>query len=111
MRSRAEATAPSTGRRPSSPPGSRRKVLWCVTRPDLFAPALSEAGLKSDRVIYLEGHQRRGAFVQRIRRDGARKQISPFNQLNNAFSEIAKCCDLDEAAPKLHKSIFVPQMS
>jgi len=31
------------------------KVLWCVTRPDLFAPALSQAGLKSDRVIYLEG--------------------------------------------------------
>jgi protein ImuA len=30
------------------------KVLWCVTRPDLFAPALSQAGLKSDRVIYLE---------------------------------------------------------
>jgi protein ImuA len=31
------------------------KVLWCITRPDLFAPALSRAGLKSDRVIYLEG--------------------------------------------------------
>lgn len=30
-------------------------MLWCVTRPDLFAPALSQAGLKSDRVIYLEG--------------------------------------------------------
>lgn len=34
---------------------TRGKVLWCVTRPDLFAPALSQAGLKSDRVIYLEG--------------------------------------------------------
>ncbi|TAL80939.1 MAG: damage-inducible protein [Beijerinckiaceae bacterium] len=31
------------------------KVLWCLTRPDLFAPALAQAGLKSDRVIYLEG--------------------------------------------------------
>ena len=31
------------------------KVLWCITRPDLFAPALSQVGLKSDRVIYLEG--------------------------------------------------------
>ena len=30
-------------------------MLWCVTRPDLFAPALSQAGLKSDRVIYIEG--------------------------------------------------------
>lgn len=34
---------------------TRGKVLWCITRPDLFAPALSQAGLKSDRVIYLEG--------------------------------------------------------
>ena len=34
---------------------TRGKVLWCVTRPDLFAPALSQAGLKSDSVIYLEG--------------------------------------------------------
>ena len=34
---------------------TRGKVLWCLTRPDLFAPALSQAGLKSDRVIYLEG--------------------------------------------------------
>jgi protein ImuA len=30
------------------------KVLWCITRPDLFAPALAQAGLSPDRVIYLE---------------------------------------------------------
>ena len=29
-------------------------VLWCVTRPDLFAPALSQAGLHADRVIHVE---------------------------------------------------------
>jgi protein ImuA len=34
---------------------TRGKVLWCFTRPDLFAPALAPAGLSSDRVIYLEG--------------------------------------------------------
>ena len=34
---------------------TRGKVLWCVTRPDLFAPALAQAGLKADRVVYLEG--------------------------------------------------------
>src|SRR6202162_3785916 len=33
---------------------TRGKVLWCIARPDLFAPALAQAGLKSDRVIYLE---------------------------------------------------------
>lgn len=30
------------------------QVLWCVTRADLFAPALSQAGLHPDRVIYAE---------------------------------------------------------
>jgi protein ImuA len=30
------------------------KVLWCVTRQDLFAPALAQAGLAPDRVIYVE---------------------------------------------------------
>ena len=34
---------------------TKGKVLWCITRPDLFAPSLAQAGLKSDRVIYLEG--------------------------------------------------------
>lgn len=33
---------------------TRGKVLWCITRPDLFAPALAQAGLKPDRVIYVE---------------------------------------------------------
>jgi len=30
------------------------KVLWCVTRQDLFAPAMAQAGLKPGRVIYVE---------------------------------------------------------
>src|SRR4051794_22404057 len=30
------------------------KVLWCVTRQDLFAPALAQAGLLPGRVIYVE---------------------------------------------------------
>lgn len=29
-------------------------VLWCVTQPDLFAPALAQVGLDPDRVIYVE---------------------------------------------------------
>lgn len=33
---------------------TRGKVLWCVTRPDLFAPALAQAGLSPGRVIYVE---------------------------------------------------------
>ncbi|MBB3660873.1 protein ImuA [Rhizobium sp. BK650] len=30
------------------------KVLWCLTRPDLFFPAVSQAGLHPDRVIFCE---------------------------------------------------------
>ncbi|MBV2149950.1 damage-inducible protein [Sphingobium sp. AS12] len=30
------------------------QVLWCVTRRDLFAPALAHAGLHPDRVLYAE---------------------------------------------------------
>ena len=33
---------------------TKGKVLWCLTRPDLFAPALAQAGLPPDRVIYVE---------------------------------------------------------
>ena len=32
----------------------RGKILWCVTRQDLFAPALAQAGLAPGRVIYVE---------------------------------------------------------
>ena len=31
---------------------SKGKVLWCLTRPDLFFPAISQAGLHPDRVIF-----------------------------------------------------------
>ena len=30
------------------------QVLWCVTRPDLFAPGLAQAGLPPERVIHVE---------------------------------------------------------
>jgi protein ImuA len=33
---------------------TKGRVLWCVTRQDLFAPALAAAGLAPDRVIYVE---------------------------------------------------------
>ena len=33
---------------------TKGKVLWCITRPDLFAPALAQVGLAADRVIYVE---------------------------------------------------------
>jgi protein ImuA len=33
---------------------TRGQVLWCVTRQDLFAPAIAQAGLSPDRVIYVD---------------------------------------------------------
>lgn len=33
---------------------TRGRVLWCVTRQDLFAPALAAAGLAPDRVVWVE---------------------------------------------------------
>ncbi|WP_158811485.1 ImuA family protein [Beijerinckia sp. L45] len=33
---------------------SKGKVLWCVTRPDLFGPALAQVGLPPGRVIFVE---------------------------------------------------------
>src|ERR1700760_1350355 len=33
---------------------TKGKVLWCITRQDLFAPALAQVGLGSDRVIYVD---------------------------------------------------------
>lgn len=33
---------------------TKGKILWVITRPDLFAPALAQAGLAPDRDIYVE---------------------------------------------------------
>jgi len=33
---------------------SKGKILWCLTRQDLFAPALAQAGLAPGRVLYAE---------------------------------------------------------
>lgn len=33
------------------------KVIWCLTRPDLF-PALAQAGLQPDRVVFVEATRR-----------------------------------------------------
>jgi protein ImuA len=42
---------------------TRGQVLWCVTRQDLFAPALAQAGLLPDRVIYVEAADEPSVFA------------------------------------------------
>jgi protein ImuA len=39
------------------------KVLWCLTRPDLFAPAIAQAGLMPDRVIYVEAGDEKSVLI------------------------------------------------
>src|ERR1700739_4827235 len=38
-------------------------VLWCLTRQDLFAPALAQAGLMPDRVIHVEAGDEKSGFL------------------------------------------------
>ncbi|WP_438748292.1 ImuA family protein [Pararhizobium sp. O133] len=33
---------------------TRGKIVWCLTRPDLFFPALAQAGLQANRVVFVE---------------------------------------------------------
>jgi protein ImuA len=33
---------------------TKGQILWCVIRQDLFAPAIAQAGLAPDRVVYVE---------------------------------------------------------
>jgi protein ImuA len=42
---------------------TRGKILWCVTRQDLFAPAIAQAGLPPDRVIYVEAGDEKSVFA------------------------------------------------
>ena len=41
----------------------RGQLLWCVTQQDLFAPALAQAGLVPDRVIYAEAGDEKSVLV------------------------------------------------
>lgn len=68
---------------------TRGKVLWCFTRPDLFAPALSQAGLKSDRVIYLEGGDEKtilACFEEGLRHGGLGVVVAEVARLPMAAS-------------------------
>jgi protein ImuA len=60
------------------------KILWCISRPDLFAPALAQAGLKPDRVIYLEGGDDKtvlGCFEEGLRHGGLGAVIAEVGKL------------------------------
>jgi protein ImuA len=52
---------------------TKGKVLWCVTRQDLFAPAIAQVGLSASRVIYVEAGDEKAvleAFEEGMRHGG-----------------------------------------
>lgn len=68
---------------------TKGKVLWCITRPDLFAPALAQAGLKPDRVIYLEGGNDKSVlacFEEGLRHGGLGAVVAEVSRLSMTSS-------------------------
>ena len=68
---------------------TRGKVLWCVTRQDLFAPALAQAGLVPDRVIYVEAGDEKSVlacFEEGLRHGGLGAVVAEVARLSMTAS-------------------------
>ena len=68
---------------------TRGKVLWCLTRADLFAPALAQAGLAPDRVIYLEASDERTVLAcmeEGLRHGGLGAAVAEIARLSMSAS-------------------------
>src|SRR5277367_3419355 len=64
---------------------TRGKVLWCVTRQDLFAPAIAQAGLAPDRVIYVEAGDEKSllaCFEEGLRHGGLGAVVAEVARLS-----------------------------
>src|ERR1700761_82224 len=65
------------------------QILWCVTRPDLFAPALFQAGLAPERVIYLEAGDEKTVLAcceEALRHGGLGAVVGEFSRLSSTAS-------------------------
>jgi protein ImuA len=68
---------------------TRGQVLWCMTRADLFAPALSQAGLKPARVIYVEAGDETAVlacFEEGLRHGGLGSVVAEISRLSMTAS-------------------------
>jgi protein ImuA len=68
---------------------TRGKVLWCVTRPDLFAPAIAQAGLLPGRVIYVEAGDEKSilaCFEEGLRHGGLGAVVAEVARLSMTAS-------------------------
>ena len=64
---------------------TRGQVLWCLTRPDLFAPALAQAGLSPGRVIYVEAGDEKSlllCFEEGLRHGGLGAVVAEVARLS-----------------------------
>ncbi|MHA6685375.1 ImuA family protein [Mesorhizobium sp. A556] len=65
------------------------KVLWCVTRQDLFAPAIAQAGLPPGRVIYVEAGDEKAVlacFEEGLRHGGLGAVVAEVAKLSMTAS-------------------------
>ena len=65
------------------------RVLWCVTRTDLFAPAIDQAGLHPDRVIYVEAGDEKtvlACFEEGLRHGGLAGVVAELARLSMTTS-------------------------
>lgn len=64
-------------------------VLWCMTRPDLFAPAIAQAGLSPDRVVYVHAGDDKAVlacFEEGLRHGGLGGVVAELGRLSMTHS-------------------------
>lgn len=74
---------------------TRGKVLWVITRLDLFAPALAQAGLAPDRVIYVEAGNDKtvlACFEEGLRHGGLGAVVGEVARLDMTASRRLQLC-------------------
>lgn len=68
---------------------TKGQVLWCVTRQDLFAPALAQVGLGPDRVIYVDACDEKSVlacFEEAVRHGGLGAVVAEVARLSMTSS-------------------------
>ena len=98
---------------------TKGKILWCITRQDLFAPALAQVGLAADRVIYVDACDEKSVlacFEEGVRHGGLGAVVAEvarilmtssrrFSLAAEASGSIAKHVD-DRGAVRCHHGDF-----
>lgn len=68
---------------------TRGRVLWCLVRQDLFAPAIAQAGLSPDQVIYVEASDEKSVlacFEEGLRHGGLGAVVAEVARLSMTAS-------------------------